>query len=147
MKKIRKTLSTGLILSFIAAGGIYLATSTPVFAHGPGWQTMLEQKAKILKLSVEELKQKMESGLRFFEIAEQQGISHDELYKKMRIQKKERLQKMVEAGLITEKQMKERLKWMDEKHKNCQENPDQCQFKQQGFKRGFKQGFGRGFNK
>lgn len=146
MKNTKLIIVTTLIL-----GGIYLGSVTPTYANGFGYENMLKEKAGVLKMKVENLKEKLQNGMRFLEIAKQKGISHEELSQRMQANKEKRLQRLVDEGKISEAQKQERLQWMNERHEECEANPENCQahriggqVQRQGFRQGLKQGFGMG---
>ncbi len=117
-------------MGIVAAGGMLAASTGAVSAdtfgngkgQGIGYQEMLTQKAQVLKMNVEELKNKLQSGMRFFEIAEEKGVSKDELKTKMQNAQKSRLEKLVNQGTITKEQMQERLEWQKNRQANCGNN-------------------------
>jgi len=137
-----------LIQSVVAAGVVGLAVGGFAFAHGPwgvgegekpmsngeGFEAMLERKAEVLGISVEDLKDAKEEGMNFREIAEEQGWTAEDFYLKMQTQLEVHLQELVDQGKITQEQADQKLEWMQEKHNNgdCHE---------EGF------GFGRGMIK
>lgn len=101
--------------------------------------TTFERWAKILGISVEEVKNYWAQGMGPKEIMKEKGISEEQVkenIRKLRLEQlKEFLQKLVDKGIISQEQMKKRLeveeKWME----NCQN----CKFFHGWFgKRGWK---------
>lgn len=98
MKKI-------LLYSLLTVGVVGLVSASAVSAQGffynramdsaGGYERILENKAEILGLSVDDLKAAKEEGQTFQEIAENQGLSIEELRAQMQEKKQElRAQKM-----------------------------------------------------
>jgi hypothetical protein len=132
MKKI-------LLYSLLAVGVVGLVGASAVSAQGffhnrgmnsesgevkGGYEKMLETKAEILGLSVDDLAMAKEQGQTFQEIAEDQGLSVDELRAQMqekkqelRTQKKEGrkayIEELVVDGTITREQANEKLEWLE----------------------------------
>lgn len=82
-------------------------------------QKMFEEKAKILGVSAEEIKNAWASGQNIKDFAKSKGISETELKAKMQAyqleQMKTELKALVDKGVITQAQMDSRLKFMTEK--------------------------------
>jgi hypothetical protein len=122
-------------IAAVAAVGLGLfAVSSRAYAYGPGmggngqglgFTQMLEQKAKIIKTTVTDLKTQLSQGKTFYQIATEKGISKESMQDQMETYQKARLQKMVDAGLITKAQMDERLTFMETRQKNCGNNTPQ----------------------
>lgn len=132
MKKI-------LLYSLLAVGVVGLVGASAVSAQGffhnhamnsegkeaqGGYERMLEAKAEVLNLSVEDLQTAKEEGQTFQEIAEDQGLSMEELRAQMqekkqelRAQKKEgrkaHIEELVADGTITQEQANEKLEWLE----------------------------------
>ena len=83
--------------------------------RGFGREQMLANKAEILGLGVDELKARLEEGKSFLEIAEEQGITQEQLHEQMKEKNQERWQ---ERGLSGE-EINERLNQMDERFAQC----------------------------
>ena len=128
MKKV-----TLFVVASLVIVGIVAWYATGVFAHrgeggsandiawkqGYGYTQMLQTKAQILGMTVEELKEELADGKTFSVIAEEKGITSEEFHQKMLITQKERLQNMVEAGIVTEEQVEQRLQLMEKRHTDC----------------------------
>ena len=132
MKKI-------LFYSLLAVGTVGLVSASAISAQGffynhamnsegleakGGYEKMLEAKAEVLGLSVEDLQTAKEQGQTFQDIAEDQGLSVDELCAQMQEKRQEfRAQKMearkthieelVANGTITREQADEKLEWLE----------------------------------
>lgn len=96
-------------------------------------QEMFEHHADLLGISIDEVKAAWSEGKRLPEIAEEQGISKEDLQEKMHAlhleEAEERLSELVSQGVITQEQADSRLSFMKERS----ESPD------------FERGPGRGF--
>lgn len=81
------------------------------------YQTMFENEAKILGISVDEYKAKWAEGKNFWEIAKELGLTKEQIQakiKEMRMAEiKTQLQILVEKGIITQNQADQRLKTME----------------------------------
>ena len=101
------------------------------------FETMFQNKADLLGISVDEMKSAWAEGKTLMEIAEEQGISQEQLQETIREGKRERLQShlqtLVDNGVINQEQADQRLQTMEERF----ENGD--------FGKGCHGGFGRGF--
>ena len=132
MKKI-------LLYSLLAVGVVGLVGASAVSAQGffhnrgmnseggeakGGYENMLQAKADVLGLDVEDLKAAKEKGQTFQEIAENQGLSIDELRAQMQEKKQElraqkiqgmkaRLAQLVADEKITQEQANEKLEWLE----------------------------------
>jgi len=78
----------------------------------------LQHGAEMLGISVDELKAKIESGMKFREIAEEAGITKEDMQAKMKehakIRMTERLNQLVADGEITQEQADKRLEQMQQ---------------------------------
>jgi hypothetical protein len=132
MKKI-------LLYSLLAVGVVGLVGASAVSAQGffhnhamdsegkeakGGYENMLKAKAEVLNLSVEDLKTAKEEGKTFQEIAEDQGLSVDELRAQMQEKKQElrtqkiegrkaHIEELVANETITQEQADEKLEWLE----------------------------------
>jgi len=100
-------------------------------------QQMFERKAGILGISIDQIKNYWAEGKSFKEVAELEGITIEDLRTKTReareAQMRERLQSLVQQGVITQAQADQRLRFMESR-------PERSEF------RGFGHGFGHHFN-
>jgi len=98
---------------------------------------MFQENADILGISIDEIKNAWSEGKTFREIAEEQGITQEELQERMRGERREqvqnRLQLLVDNGVITQEQANQRFQMMEERCENG------------GALGGFHRGGGRGF--
>lgn len=114
-----------LAYSFVAVLALAIGSITITSAHGPGFwgknyepgekhQIMLESKADILGLSVEELQAKIDAGMTFKEIMDEQGLTQEALHEQMMAAKIESLNQLVADGTITQEQLDQKLAKMQE---------------------------------
>lgn len=96
-------------------------------------QKMFEEKAKILGVSAEEIKNAWANGQNIKDFARSKGVSEAELKAKMQAyqleQMKTELKALVDKGVITQAQMDSRLKFMTEKHLKTLEKMDKIKQK------------------
>lgn len=108
----------------VSAHGLWGKNISPeeVAAHH---QTMFENQANLLGVEVSEVKAAWAEGKNMKELALEKGISEADLKAKMQAQMKkqheERLQALVSAGVITQAQADQRLKFMEEKKSQMKE--------------------------
>lgn len=125
----------GIASAYGGFGG-FMSQATPeeIAQHQ---QQMFEHQAEMLGLSTDEVKDAWAEGKTFQELAEVNGISEDELKAKMqetrKVRMRERMQALVDQGVITQDQADARLRTMPERME-CGEFPDR--------KRGFHRGLG-----
>ena len=85
-------------------------------------ETMFENRAEILGITAEELKQAWADGKKLCEIAEEQGLTQEELQERMREVKIERLQTHIQTlvadGKISQEQANEKMENMQEMFEN-----------------------------
>ena len=117
-----------LAVSFVSAHGWFKISSENFTEHK---SVMFEQKAALLGISVEDMKNAWAEGKNFHELMEESGLTKDELKagmkERMEARMAEHLQSLVDEGVITQKQADERSESIGER---------------KGFKRGFPHGFG-----
>ena len=110
-------------------GGFGIVSSEDLIAH---YEAMFEDKAEILGLTLDEIKEAWSEGKSLRELAEEKGISQEQLRESMmqKEQKRmeERLQALVDGGLITQEQADKRMNFMTEKFQNGESR--------RGFRRG-----------
>ncbi len=132
MKKIIVALAIGSLVAVsiswyavgvYARGGAAQRTGR-VSQPGNGWgyMQMLETKAEILGTTVRKLGEELDKGECFLEIDQEKGFTLEEFQQRMLAAQKERLQKQVDAGLLTQEELNERLQLMEERHEYCEEN-------------------------
>jgi DNA-binding phage protein len=102
------------------------------------FETMLQNKADLLGISVDEMQSAWAEGKTIIQIAEEQGISREQLQDLFKEARKEhlqnRLQVLVDNGVITQEQADQRLQGVE------------WQLGGGGFRKGFHKGFGEGCN-
>lgn len=81
--------------------------------------TMFEEQAKLLGITVDEVKEAWSKGQSFMELAKAKGISEETLKAKMKVQAEARMQtelsNLVSKGVITQVQADARLTFMKDK--------------------------------
>ncbi len=81
--------------------------------------SMFEEQAKLLGISLNEVKESWSKGQNFMELAKAKGISEETLKAKMQVQAEERmkteLSNLVSKGVITQAQADARLTFMKDK--------------------------------
>ena len=121
-----------MLATFLAPAilGLSLVGAQAVSAHGfMGWrnaspeeivsrqQTMFQDQANLLGISVDEVKQAWAEGKSLKELAEEKGLTAEQLQVKMkdlhRQAMKTQLQTLVDKGVITQSQADSRLKIME----------------------------------
>ncbi len=87
-------------------------------------QTMFQNEANLLGISVDEVKSAWAQGKTIAQIAQDHGITQAQLQQKMQDTRlsamKTRLQAMVEQGVITQAQADQRLQFMQSRWQNAQ---------------------------
>jgi hypothetical protein len=80
-------------------------------------ETMFEKEADILGISVDEVKEAWAEGKTLMQIAEEKGITREQLQEKMEAQRKARMQEqlniLVENNVITQEQAQKRVNWFE----------------------------------
>jgi hypothetical protein len=98
---------------------------------------MFEHKADLLGISVDEMKDYWAEGKNLKEIAEQEGINLEDLRVSMRETRmqhmQERLQSLVDNGVISQEQADQKLQFMQEKFENGEFTGDCKGFKHRGW--------------
>ena len=86
------------------------------------FETMFQKKAEILGISVEDYKDGWAEGKTLKEIAEEQGITQEQFQERMMQEKEERMRErlntLVENGVITQEQADQKLNFMQERFEN-----------------------------
>lgn len=127
-----------LLSSLVILGVLGLLGAGVVLAHGGfgfGWmgifnpekfierqQTMFQNQADLLGISVDKIKNYWAEGKNLKEIAEAEGITDEQLQEKMKQMREEnmktQLQTLVDRGIITQEQADKRLNFMKEQMTN-----------------------------
>lgn len=96
----------------------------PLREQGAMREQALEKRAQILGMNVDELKAQLEQGKKLYEIAQEKGITPEQMREQVMTQRREqtqeRLNQMVEQGKITREQANKRLEQLD---KEIQQQP------------------------
>jgi len=110
----------------------------------PGFEAMLENKADLLGISVDELREKVKQGKTFREIVGEHELTIEEFCEKNKEKMGEWLQQLVDEGKITEEEMNEKIETMEER---CLENAGNGPINnsENGLKIGHKKEFQMGF--
>jgi len=125
----------GLIVAGIIATGLITAGTVSAYNGGFGFERMLSNKAEVLGMDAEQLRNELEEKT-FLEIAEEQGISQESLHETMQWRARERWEEM---GLSDEK-IAERLRLREERQVNCDgSGPLMNGEGSRGFRKGFSQ--------
>ncbi|MBT4349993.1 DUF3071 domain-containing protein [bacterium] len=101
--------------------------------HG-GQVDWMADHAEIVDMTIDELQAALDAGQRFHEIAEDRGITQEQMHEYMQPIMQERIAELVANGTITQEQADLRLEHMEEREMNSGE------FGQHKMKRGFGQG-------
>ena len=106
------------------------------------FETMFQKKAEILGISVDEFKAGWAEGKTLKDIAEEQGITQEQLQERMRAEREERMREriniLVENGVITQEQADQRLSFMQERFENMGSGEGPCRC---GGRGGWRMGF------
>ena len=106
------------------------------------FETMFQKKAEILGITVDELKASWAEGKTLKDIAEEQGITQEQLQETMRAEReehmRERINVLVENGVITQERADQRLNFMQERFENMGSGDCPCGG---GGKGGWRMGF------
>jgi len=92
--------------------------------QGYGYTQMLEIKAEVLGITVEELQKELQSGKTMLDIAEEKNITSEQLHERILEAQKERLQELVKSGVLTQEQANVRIQIMEQRQKDCSGNCD-----------------------
>ncbi|HHE40449.1 MAG TPA: hypothetical protein ENL10_02990 [Candidatus Cloacimonetes bacterium] len=119
MKKVLLGSLIGIAAFTLVGGAVALANSGNDFGLFGGHKQMFENKADILGITAEELETQLE-GNSFAELLDKQGVTHEEfreqMHTGMQASMTEKLQQMVDDGILTEEQMQEKLEFMEQRH-------------------------------
>jgi len=106
----------GISVAGVAGAHGWMMDDSPeeVVSH---YEAMFQKKAEILGMSAGDFKNAWAEGKSFSQIAQERGISSEELQKKMvesrKKQMQEQLQVLVNKGIITQQQADARLKFVE----------------------------------
>ncbi len=86
------------------------------------FETMFEQKAELLGISVDDYKAKWAEGQTFSQIAEEAGVTQEQLQEKMQLARQEQLRAQLNAladqGIISQEQANQRFNALQEQFAN-----------------------------
>lgn len=115
-----------LILSLLVAGALGLSSAGLALAgqgfnmmsggRGAGNTAMLENKAAVFGITVDELKNQIAAGKTFYGLMQEKGLSFNDLHNRAKERVQTQLAELVKNGDITQKQMDRQLQFMDEHH-------------------------------
>jgi len=130
----KKLIYSLAIAGAVIVGGVAYANASDKEELGQrfGRTAMIEDKAKLFGTSADELSQELDSGKTMHEIAEEQGIDHDEMYAHIRESKEKRFNQLIADGKITQEQADEKLQLMQERHDNGETGPHEGKMKGSG---------------
>lgn len=129
-KKNKHYMSKRNISAFalIIGGALTIGGLSVVSAHGGGFfknltsgegkEIMLEKKAEFFGLSVDELKTKISDGQNLRTIADEQGITQEQMFQHKLDTKKELIQALVQEGTLTQEQADQKIERMEKWHAN-----------------------------
>lgn len=113
MKKLLLYTLLGVGVAGLTGAGMVFAGESFNKGMGGGYEAMVENKAEILGITVEELNATREEGTTFHEIIEEQGLDFDAFHEEMKEKRagriEARMDQMVEDGRITREQANERI--------------------------------------
>ena len=123
---MNKLLSYFLVsLGILGLAGVGVASAYGWFGNlspedtAARFQNMFEKKAEILGITVDKFKDGWAEGKTLKDIAEEQGITQEQLQERMRERKeeymREHLNTLVEEGVISQEQADQKLNFMQEK--------------------------------
>jgi|AACY02.8.fsa_nt_gi hypothetical protein len=119
MNKVLITLTAlglmGVTAATVSAHGIGLAGERLNHAEQPSQQEVLQYKAEVLGISVEDYKTACEDGKTFRELATELGVSREDMHARKLILAHEKLQAQVNAGEITQVEADEMLERIEER--------------------------------
>lgn len=93
------------------------------FHRMPNNPELLQAKAQLLGLTVDELKTKISQGKTLEQIIKESGLTKEQLQAKMQGMLKTKLQNMVTSGKITQDQADQRLQFMADRAQNKMQHP------------------------
>ena len=106
------------------------------------FETMFQKKAEILGITVDEFKAGWSEGKTLRDIAEEQGITSEQLQEQMGQEREERMRErldtLVENGVVTQEQADQKLNFMQERFENMRSGDGPCGG---GGKGGWRMGF------
>jgi len=130
---IKKKINAALVVGSLITGTVaWYATS--VYARGGrrqelnsglgkgyGYSEMLQMKSEILEMSTDELQKELGTGNSMYDIVTEKGLTPEEFHQKILAVERKRLENLVEAGLLTQEQLKRRIQLMEQRQADCEE--------------------------
>ncbi|MFH0829294.1 MAG: hypothetical protein V1907_03905 [Candidatus Kerfeldbacteria bacterium] len=108
--------STGVDTAVTAATTSAALSITPTVVDRH--QQKLDEMAKLLGITADELKSKLESGKEFYQIAASNGVTYDKLKSDAETKFKARLDDMVKVGFLTQDEANTMLKQYQDNSQN-----------------------------
>ncbi|MEA3452937.1 MAG: hypothetical protein U9Q96_01195 [Patescibacteria group bacterium] len=113
MKKLLLYTLLGIGVVGLTGAGMVFAGESFSKGMGGGYESMMENKAELLGITVDELNTARDEGTTFHEIIEEQGLDFDAFYESMQEKRAERINarmdQLVAEGRITREQADERI--------------------------------------
>lgn len=110
MKKVYIMMSVIIVAS--VATGVALANIGGMFFDSEKHQVMIEKKAEMLGMDVEEMNERLENGETLRDIFKIEGMTKEDIMEKKSVWMEQWLNTMVENGKITQEQADEKLEKM-----------------------------------
>lgn len=111
-------LIVGAVAGVVGAAAISVGSASAYNANanggGYGYERQLETKAQILDLSTDELRERLQEQT-LYQIAEDQGVSQDQLHEQIQSQAQERWQ----AAGLSDEEIQARQQAMGERQADC----------------------------
>lgn len=124
MKKVYIML-VALVIGATAVG-VTVASMDGGFFNPEKHQAMLEKKAEMLGMDIEEVKASLEQGKTMREVFAEQGITKEDMAAKKQAWMQKWLSAMVGEGKITQEQADEKIAKIRETTKDCPEECKEC---------------------
>jgi len=105
--------------SGILAGGGRSQESNSYHGQRYGYTQMLETRAKVLGMTIDDLQKEIDAGKTIGDIVRRKGITSEEFHQKMLAAERERLENLVKAGLLTQEQLERRMQLMKQNYAEC----------------------------
>ena len=84
-----------------------------------GYTQMLEIRAQILGVTIEELQKQLDAGKSMGDIAKEKSPTPEEFHQKMLAAQKIHLENLVKAGVLTQEQLETRVRLMEQHYADC----------------------------
>ncbi|NQU83032.1 MAG: hypothetical protein HQ539_03730 [Parcubacteria group bacterium] len=116
-----------VIVLVVSATGVALAGMGHKFFSPEKQQAMLEKKAELLGMEVEELQSKLDEGQTLKEIFEEAGITKEGMWEKKQVGLQEWMDSLVEQGKLTQEEADLKLEKMQEMKEKMKDIPEECE--------------------